>query len=252
VITCNPTGALARHPAGEERLRKIVLDPRTNDRSLVMTSSFTNLLLAGRALASLDDPRGWERRTGALAALARLLLAEQGEALAQAGGGGFPRAVFLGSGARAGAAREAALKMLEMSAGKVLAMAETFLGLRHGPMSALDRDTLVVAFVSRAPHARGYELDVLGELRAKGLGARTVIVHGGPALPPALASAEVLAVEVGAGLELGDDDRAILDVVVGQWLALFRCLALGLAPDAPSPAGVIDRVVPPFALHGPS
>jgi fructoselysine-6-P-deglycase FrlB-like protein len=37
----------------------------------------------------------------------------------------FPRVVFLGSGSRYGAAREAALKMLEMTAGRVTTMSET-------------------------------------------------------------------------------------------------------------------------------
>ncbi len=46
-ITCNEEGALAQ--CGLDGL--IALDPRTNDRSLVMTSSFSNLVLAGLCLA---------------------------------------------------------------------------------------------------------------------------------------------------------------------------------------------------------
>jgi tagatose-6-phosphate ketose/aldose isomerase len=42
-ITCNAEGALARSAMSG----LIVLDPRTNDRSLVMTSSFPNMVLAG-------------------------------------------------------------------------------------------------------------------------------------------------------------------------------------------------------------
>src|SRR5579884_1628248 len=45
-ITCNAEGRLANHPAVEP----LLLDPRTNDRSLVMTSSFSNLVLAGLAM----------------------------------------------------------------------------------------------------------------------------------------------------------------------------------------------------------
>ena len=41
----------------------------------------------------------------------------------------------------------------------------------------------------------------------------------------------------------------VLDVMVGQLLALFRCLQEGLRPDSPSKAGVIRRVVPSFTLH---
>src|ERR1700680_2142520 len=46
-ITCNQEGELARLPG----VTPLVLDPRTNDRSLVMTGSFSNLLLAGMAVA---------------------------------------------------------------------------------------------------------------------------------------------------------------------------------------------------------
>ena len=49
-ITCNDDNLLAQ--SGLEGL--IVLDPRTNDRSLVMTGSFSNLVLAGLALAQPD------------------------------------------------------------------------------------------------------------------------------------------------------------------------------------------------------
>ena len=41
----------------------------------------------------------------------------------------------------------------------------------------------------------------------------------------------------------------MLDVLVGQLLAFFRCLSLGLRPDMPSDDGVINRVVEEFALH---
>jgi tagatose-6-phosphate ketose/aldose isomerase len=49
--------------------------------------------------------------------------------------------------------------------------------------------------------------------------------------------------------DLADEDLPVLDVIVGQLLALFRCLHEGLRPDSPSEAGVIRRVVPGFALY---
>lgn len=41
----------------------------------------------------------------------------------------------------------------------------------------------------------------------------------------------------------------MIDTVVGQLLAFFRCLHAGLRPDAPSDEGVINRVVQRFAIH---
>jgi tagatose-6-phosphate ketose/aldose isomerase len=49
-IVCNENGALSH----AELDGLIVLDPRTNEQSLVMTSSFSNLVLAGLVLAQPD------------------------------------------------------------------------------------------------------------------------------------------------------------------------------------------------------
>lgn len=224
VITCNAAGKLATAYTGDARVRVLLLDDATNDRSLVMTSSFTNLALAARLLGtdSSDTVAKWSRS-------AARLFGEFVSPLEAAGREPFTRAVFLASGDNRGAAREGALKMLEMSAGRVSTMAETYLGLRHGPMSWLDVDTLVVALRSADRIARAYEDDLLAELASKALGRR------------------VLTIGPGAEIECGD--APILHAVALQLLAFFRCLSLGLQPDSPSPAGVITRVVTPFRLH---
>ncbi len=64
-ITCNRDGALATSYRDRPDVRTIVLDEKTNDRSLVMTSSFTNMVLAGRALGG--DPQVCEARALGLA-----------------------------------------------------------------------------------------------------------------------------------------------------------------------------------------
>ena len=51
--------------------------------------------------------------------------------------------------------------------------------------------------------------------------------------------------------DLADEDRPVLDVMVGQLVALLRCLQEGLRPDSPSEAGVIRSVVHTFALYSP-
>jgi tagatose-6-phosphate ketose/aldose isomerase len=43
-------------------------------------------------------------------------------------------------------ARESALKVLELTAGKTLTMTESVLGLRQGPMASRDQGTLFVMF----------------------------------------------------------------------------------------------------------
>src|SRR5882757_980831 len=246
VLTCNPKGSLANAFRKDPRVVTITLDDRTNDRSLVMTSSFTNLVLAARFLGLIDEPSQYESICTALAHSASAFLQTQVDALAQVANAPFRRVLFLGSGARFAAARESALKMLEMTAGRVTASCETYLGLRHGPMSAVHDDTLVVCFLSSEAKLRAYEADVLKELRQKGLGQLRVIA--GEAIPQDLMGEKDVVIPYGRASDLGDDNLPVLDVVVGQILALFRCLAEELRPDSPSAAGVIQRVVQSFPL----
>jgi tagatose-6-phosphate ketose/aldose isomerase len=158
----------------------------------------------------------------------------------------YRTAVYLGSGNRYGAAREAALKMVEMTGGQVKTFPETYLGLRHGPMSAIDDGALVVCFLSSDPVTRAYEVDLVRELNQKKLGARKVFL--GADVPADLVSLEDLVIHLPGLAAVSDEDAPVLDVLVGQLLAFFRCLSAGLRPDSPS-EGVISRVVGDFAIH---
>jgi tagatose-6-phosphate ketose/aldose isomerase len=249
LITCNRDGHLATTYAADPRVLTLTLDDRTHDRSLVMTSSFTNMWLAARVLGLLDAPRSYARLVSRLGNLGRHVLSSRATELARIAGVGCRRAVFLGTGPRHGSARESALKILEMTAGRIVSFAESFLGLRHGPVSGLDRETLVVAFLASDPVVRAFEVDVLRELNQKRLGGPKVIV--GEGVPRELLSRDDLAVECPGLRVLGDENAPPLDVLVGQLLGFFHSLELGLSPDNPSPAGVIQRVVKEFAIHTP-
>jgi tagatose-6-phosphate ketose/aldose isomerase len=249
VITCNAGGKLATRFRGDSRVQVIALDDGTNDRSLVMTSSFTNLVIAAQSLGFLREPNHYQAQCRELSAIACRLIQTHFGTLATAARSNFKRVVFLGSGARFGSAREAGLKMLEMTAGKVTAMPETYLGLRHGPMSFVHSDTLIVCFLSSEPTARAYELDLIRELDQKGLGMMKVIV--GDDVPAGLLRKRDIMIECPGLAETGDDAVPVIDAVVGQLLAFFRCLEEGLRPDSPSESGVINRVVQSFTLHFP-
>ena len=245
IITCNAKGRLATSYRDDPRVNVLVLDERTNDRSLVMTSSFTNLLLAGTGLVRQSQGAGAANALSRLAGVQRIF-DEQADAIAAVAAADFSRVVYLGSGGALGAAHECALKMLEMTDGAVITMAESYLGLRHGPMSSLDEKTLVVGFLSPDPAVRAYETDLLRELSRKRLGMTRVLV--GEGIASDLLGPGDLAVEL-PGLGATDDAVPLMaDVVVGQLLALFRCLALGGRPDAPS-QGVLTRVVEHFPMH---
>jgi tagatose-6-phosphate ketose/aldose isomerase len=248
VITCNAQGKLATAFPGNPQVHVAVLDERTNDRSLVMTSSFTNLAIAGRLLSAASDSQDRQLIGEAIAQAARGFLEKNVDDIAHTARLPFRSAIYLGSGCHVGAAREAALKLLEMNAGRIPTMSESFLGFRHGPMSATGDDTLLVALLSSDPTVRAYELDLLAELEQKQLGLHTIIA--GSNLPPAaLHRKKSTAIKFELPSTIPDGDLTVLHVVVGQLLAFFRCLQEGLHPDSPSESGVISRVVAPFRIH---
>jgi tagatose-6-phosphate ketose/aldose isomerase len=158
----------------------------------------------------------------------------------------FPRACFVGSGPLVSVAKESALKVLEMTAGRVVTMSETMLGLRHGPMAALDESTLFVCFVPEDGRRALYARDLLREVGEKKIAGKRVAV-GTPAQQAKIAPFcdFYLALEA----DVADVYRPVLDVMFGQLLGLHCSIFHRLKPDTPSPAGVIARVVQEVGIY---
>lgn len=249
VLTCNDAGSLARTYRDNPRVLVIALDQETNDRGLVMTSSFTNLVLAARFAGLLDQETRYESLCEQLSATASQFISSHIGDISKISRKVFNRAVFLGSGSRFAAARECALKMLEMTAGRVSTMCESYLGVRHGPMSFIHKDTLMVCFLSSDPTLRAYESDLMRELDQKELGLLKVVI--GESIPAKILRKDDLGLECNGLRQIGDENAPVIDVIAGQLLAFFRCMAEGLRPDSPSEGNVINRVVQTFALHSP-
>jgi tagatose-6-phosphate ketose/aldose isomerase len=122
-------------------------------------------------------------------------------------------------------------------------MPETFLGVRHGPMTFLQEHELVLCLLSSDMHLRRYEEDLLFELRAKKLG-RIVAIASAP-LDPSLADHVVVA----NAPDLPDILRTPFEIVFPQLVAYHLSLRLGLNPDIATPRGVINRVVQGVRVH---
>lgn len=235
-IVCNEDGALSH--SGLDEL--IVLDPRTNDHSLVMTSSFSNLVLAGLALA---QPNAVAAGVDEFSKRAAGLLPAIDSACQRAASRVRNRIVVLSSSPLLGWAREAGLKALEMTAGHFPVVTETYLGLRHGPMSFVTPDTLVLCLLSSDPVRRSYEADLIGELRLKKIGYLIGIADPN--------DCEGLFDEVIPAIAPRENDalRTPYEIVGPQLLGYYLSLGIGLNPDNPSPDGVINRVVQGVKIH---
>lgn len=248
VITCNPRGPMAqlceRH---QDRALALVLDDAVNDRGLAMTSSFSNMVLAGQCVAHLDDLAQFGEVVSCMSETGRQFLPAAAEAAAEVTTLGCSRACFVGSGVLRAVADECSLKVVELSAGKVTTLAETPLGLRHGPMSSVDGQTVFVAFLSSDARRRGYELDLLREIDRKRLGrVRLAVTIANGDDVSQLADYRL---PLAAAPDFPDLYRPVLDVMLGQLIGLFASMRCGLKPDQPSPGGTITRVVQPIKLY---
>jgi len=247
VITCNSQAAMARacaeHP---QSALALVLDDAVNDRGLAMTSSFSNMVVAGQYLAHIPDTPSYERTLQSMVSAGKTLLSEFPEIASVTAERQLPRACFIGSGALAGVAYESALKLLELTDGKICTMAQSTLGVRHGPMTAIDGDTLFVQYLSSDSRTRNYEIDLLDEIYRKKLGAVRLIVDGKRGKDGREADHVI---RLNLPETFSDDCRPPMDVITGQLLGLFSSLRAGLRPDNPSPGGTISRVVAGIKIY---
>lgn len=241
LVTCNEKGRMAGVCAkAADRAIVLALDERVHDRGLAMTSSYTNMVVAGHCLAHAHSLDAYQETVSALAAAGEQFLARAQEAATGIAQESFSKACFVGSGALRAAAQESALKLLELTAGKIQTMSESTLGLRHGPMSALDGNTVFVTFLSQDLRRRNYELDLLAEIHRKRLGKLRVVVT--PNSTEHLGGLADYVLSLHAP-DLKDEYRPPVDAMFAQLLGLFCSLRLGLKPDCPSPNKAISRVV---------
>lgn len=232
-ITCNAEGKLALESSDDTLALNLLMPAASCDRGFAMTSSFSCMLLAALAVLGKDDDVD---RIAALAELAERGLASWEPTLAALAGTPAERVVYLGSGPLEGLAKESALKLLELTGGRVPAMANTPLGFRHGPKSVLNNGSLVVVYGSSKALARRYEDDLIEELRRDGVAGRILTV--------------------GAGADIGIDTPAWPDawlaplwLLVAQQYALHRSAALKLCPDNPFASGTVNRVVKGVTIY---
>ena len=242
VLTCNPAGRLAGRYGAHDRAHVALMPDGANDEGFAMTSSFTTMALtalltfvpavdgglAGRLADVVDDVMGaWDTLAG------------------QRAEHGYQRIVYLGSGALKGLAHESALKVLELTAGRTLAMGDSPLAFRHGPKSVLDDDTLVVVYLSNDEYTRTYDLDLLAELR-ESRGAEHVLAVTADHRDDVSGSTPLL---LPGCRDLPDAALALAAVVLAQLMALRFSMALGLTADNPFPSGEVNRVVQGVRIH---
>lgn len=240
VVLCNADGALGRAPVAESMT--LLLPPETHDTGFAMTSSFSCMLYA--VVAALLPAGTLDSRIDAIAGATARVLDESLPMLEELARGRHARVAYLGSGVLQGLAREAALKLGELTNGAVATCFDSPLGFRHGPKTFVDGRTLVVVFVSNDSLTHRYDLDLIDELRRDGCAARIIEVT---TRPRAESGVDCIPVPGMAAAE--DLDLLWPYLAVVQVYALFASRTLGVTPDNPNPAGIVNRVVQGVRLH---
>lgn len=234
IVTCNVHGELAKRARNLGSAHTIVLPEVTHDRGFAMTSSFTSMVLTAALAFDVLRPES----ISTLATAVNTVLQRAWPVVQRLVVREFQRVVYLGSNELRGLASEAALKLLELSDGRVVALADSTLGFRHGPKTVINDRTLVVVMLSNDPYTRGYDLELLAELRRDARAGAILALSGSHAGLPEGDNVIYDGLRDASDLEL-----ALAHIAVGQTYALLQSLALGLMPDRPNAAGVVNRVV---------
>jgi glutamine---fructose-6-phosphate transaminase (isomerizing) len=199
--------------------------PFADEKSTVMTRSFTSMLLTLQSLAAIrGDRRGFldqlrdlpdemAERIGAIHSTIKSLVNTRN----------FADYVFLGQGPFFGIAQESMLKVKEMSC----SYAQCFhtLEFRHGPKVIVSPETLITFIISES----GFDAEAAVLEEIKKLGGTTLVVSN--AGNSTIGRAADYVVEL--SLDVPETARAAACVIPGQLLGFCTGMKKGLNPDEP-------------------
>lgn len=241
VITCAADGALAKRAQNSENSLVILMPERSNDKGFAMTGAFTCMVLATVLIFNINNLDAIEKDVRNIIIHARRIINKEFNSIKKLVDKEYERVVYLGSGSLYGLSKEAALKNLELTSGKVDTYSESVLGFRHGPKSIMNDRTLVVVFISNDEYIRLYDRDI----------AREIFGDNG--------NHKVVAIGYKYNKEIKDvcdeyyyldekedviDILAVLDYILfAQIFSFFNSLRNGVYPDDPKPDGTVNRVV---------
>lgn len=249
VITCNENGKLAKNTVNDEKSLLLLMPPQTNDLGFAMTSSFTTMVLNAMAVFNIDNIENFSSDVDKLSNSVNDFIENNIEKVTGLANEDFERIVYLGSSTSKGIARESALKVLELTAGKVNASYDTPLGFRHGPKSVVDDETVSVIYISNDEYTRKYDLDLAKEMLAHKKNDKVVII-GDNIEEDILNKADyVFNVE---NINYTVENEVLLplqQIIFGQMLSFLKSVNLGITPDNPCPTGEVNRVVQGVILH---
>ena len=241
-VTCNHDGALSKFAVGKDNCYAINLTPETHDQSFAMTSSYSNMYLATVLSFNIDKLDEIEPIVKDIADKTSKLHASGYETCKKiVDEFDFQRIVYLGSNCLKGVSQESALKICELTAGKIMTTFDTTMGFRHGPKSVVCPGSLEVVYLSDDPYTRQYDVDIVKEMAHERNGNKILVVSS---------------YDDSSVKDLGDyfisfnNEKRYNNVYLGleyvnvaQIIAVYKSLKCNVQPDTPCPSGRVNRVV---------
>lgn len=247
VITCNESGELAQKVAHDKNSLLVLMPPESNDLGFAMTSSFTTMLLAGLMIFERNSQLQLRNELEVVSFGATDLLEKGKTYLDGILEFDFERIIYLGSGVLKGISRESALKMLELTSGKIVSMYESPLGFRHGPKSVLNDRSLIVFYLSQDMHTRRYDLDLLKELHYDNVGKILVVDS---VKDENIEQISDWYIDLSTSGETSEDViNSLAYVIFAQMLAVGKSLSISMRVDNPSVNGLVNRVVKGVTIY---
>ncbi len=241
-VTCNHDGALSKYAVGKDNCYAINLTPETHDQSFAMTSSYSNMYLATVLSFNIDKLDELEPIVKDIADKTSKFHQTNYETCKKiVDEFDFQRIVYLGSNCLKGVSQESALKICELTAGKIMTTFDTTMGFRHGPKSVVCPGSLEVVYLSDDPYTRQYDVDIVKEMAPERNGNKILVVssYDDPSVK-----------DLGDYFISFDNEKRYNNVYLGleyvnvaQIIAVYKSLKCGVKPDTPCPSGTVNRVV---------
>ena len=195
------------------------------ERSVVMTGSFTTMLTSIVYLASLlDGNKTVQEKLRQMSDLSNQVMTENEDLLRDVIlNNVYNDFVFLGQGPHFGIANEAALKMQEMS----ISFSQSFHSLeyRHGPMSTATDETLITILLCQ--NSKTFGIPLVADL--KELGASVLLIGQGSG--DQIGKNADFRIDIPGGH--GDIFNSFLYMPLLQLLAFYKAISKNINPDNP-------------------
>ena len=249
-ITCNKEGALAKRAEGNEKIFLLLMPEESNDKGFAMTSSFSCMLLSGILAFSKNSEEVIEEMLKIID-IAEKELKNKYVEIKEIAEQEHKRIVVLGSGILKGLAQELSLKVMELSAGKVVSVNNTTLGFRHGPKAIVNEETIVFELVNQDEYAMKYDEGLLEEMSEDKSADKLIAYNISNNNSIEGSTYKVIKPDETDRGKIRNKELASLFIylIYGQTYAFFKSQYLGNTTDNPFPSGEVNRVVKKFKIH---